>query len=68
MKGTQNVSETHHNMLCQFLPKTVILSYSLNMVEEQVHGTICMQISRPVDAGKQLMEKLLHPMSALVTS
>lgn len=52
MKGTQNVSETHHNMLCQFLLTTVILSKSLNMVEEQIHDTTCMQISRLVDAGK----------------
>lgn len=36
-------------------PKTGILSDSLNMVEEQIHGTTRMQISRLVNAGKQLM-------------
>ena len=61
MKATKNPSEIHHDMLCQSLPKAAVLPHSLNMVEDQIHSATCMQTSRPVEAGQQLTERLLHP-------
>lgn len=63
VEATQNPSETHHDMLCQFLPKAAVLPHSLNTVEDQILGITCMQTIWPVEAGQQFTEKILHPMS-----
>lgn len=59
MKATKNASETHHHIYAM----SVSHQGTLNMVEDQIHGITCMQSSRPVEAGQQLTERLLHPVS-----
>ena len=50
-------------MLCQSFPTAAVLPLSLNVLENQIHDVTHMQTSRQEEAGWQLAERLLQPIS-----